>query len=113
MASQEDSDLVQFKATVLVHLDAAYNLARWLTRDEFSAEDAVQDACLRAFRAFHSQRGSNVKAWFMAVVRNASLDWIKQNKWRNKTEEYDEEIHSAADLTRSSATPEADAIQQS
>jgi len=113
MSLQKDSDLAHFKATVIVHLDAAYNLARWLTRDEFSAEEAVQDACLRAFRAFGSQRGPNVKAWFMAVVRNASLDWIKQNKWRATTDEYDEELHSAADLSRSNATPEADAIQHS
>ena len=62
---------------MLVHLDAAYNLARWLTRDEAGAEDAVQDACLRAFRFFESQQGPSPKAWFMAIVRNACLDWLE------------------------------------
>jgi RNA polymerase sigma factor (sigma-70 family) len=67
---------------VLVHLDAAYNLARWITRDSAGADDAVQEACLRAFRFFDSLQGPSPKAWFMAVVRNASLDWLKDQRTR-------------------------------
>lgn len=55
----------------MAHLDAAYNLARWLTRNERDAEDAVQDACLRAFRFLETFRGGNSRAWFLAIVRNA------------------------------------------
>jgi RNA polymerase sigma-70 factor (ECF subfamily) len=83
----------RFERTVLVHLDAAYNLARWLTRDEVGAEDAVQEACLRAFRFFESQQGPSPKAWFLTIVRNASLDWLRANRQRALDEEYDEEAH--------------------
>ena len=71
------SKLSRFEAVVLVHLDAAYNLARWLTRDAAGADDAVQDACLRAFRFFDNLHGPSPKTWFMTIVRNASLDWLK------------------------------------
>ena len=74
----EAEKLVRFEAAVLPHLDAAYNLARWLTRDESAAEDVVQDACLRAFRFFEAQQGASPKAWFMAIVRNAAFDWIRE-----------------------------------
>jgi RNA polymerase sigma-70 factor (ECF subfamily) len=80
---------------VLVHLDAAYNLARWLTRDEFGAEEAVQEACLRAFRFFDSQQGPNPKAWFMAVVRNACLDWLKDQRRRVLEDEYEDDAGGA------------------
>lgn len=91
----EASKLSRFEAVVLVHLDAAYNLARWLTRDASGADDAVQDACLRAFRFFDSLQGASPKAWFMAVVRNASLDWLKNQRARRMEEPYDEEQHAA------------------
>lgn len=60
----------RFEANVMVHLDAAYNLARWLTRNERDAEDAVQEACLRAFKFLETFRGGNSRAWFLAIVRN-------------------------------------------
>ena len=60
----------RFEAQALPHLDAAYNLARWLARSDADAEDIVQDAMLRAFRAFDSFRGDNVKPWLLAIVRN-------------------------------------------
>ncbi len=86
----------RFEACVLVHLDAAYNLARWLTRDEFGAQEAVQEACLRAFRFYESQQGPNPKAWFMAVVRNCCLDWLKDERRRTLEDEYDDDVHAAA-----------------
>ena len=85
--------LSRFEQAVLVHLDAAYNLARWLTRDEAGAEDAVQDACLRAFRFFERQHGPSPKAWFMTVVRNACLDWIREHRQRALEDEYDDALH--------------------
>src|SRR5262245_66323894 len=59
-----------FDEVVLPHLDAAYRLARWLTRNEHDAEDAVQEASLRAFRYLRTFSGGNAKAWFLRIVRN-------------------------------------------
>jgi RNA polymerase sigma-70 factor (ECF subfamily) len=83
----------RFERTVLVHLDAAYNLARWIIRDAAGAEDATQDACLRAFRFFEDQHGPNAKSWFMAIVRNACLDWLEAQRRGGRHESYDEEVH--------------------
>ena len=83
----------RFEDTVLMHLDAAYNLARWVLRDESAAEDVVQDASLRAFRFFDGMTGPSPKAWFMAIVRNACRDWIKANRERRLEESYEDESH--------------------
>ena len=61
-----------FRQAILPHLDSAYNLARYLTRDAVLSEDVVQDAVLRAFRAFDQFRGSSPRAWLFAIVRNCS-----------------------------------------
>jgi RNA polymerase sigma-70 factor (ECF subfamily) len=63
----------RFEEQALPHLDAAYNLARWLSRSAADADDIVQDAMLRAFRAFDSLRGDDVKPWLLAIVRNCCL----------------------------------------
>lgn len=63
----------RFEAQALPHLDAAYNLARWLTRSPADADDIVQDAMLRAFRAFDGFRGGDARAWLLAIVRNCWL----------------------------------------
>ena len=60
-----------FEETVLPHLDAAFNYARWLTRNEADAEDVVQDACVRAMRFFSSLRDDDARAWLFTIVRNA------------------------------------------
>lgn len=60
----------RFEELVLPHLDAASNLARWLTRNPPEADDIVQDAMLRAFRSFDSFRGDNAKPWLLTIVRN-------------------------------------------
>ena len=70
----------QFERLALPHLDAAYNLARWLTRNEHDAEDVVQDAFLRAYKYFASFRGENFRAWLLAVVRRAAYDWLQRNR---------------------------------
>lgn len=70
----------QFRAVILPHLDAAYNLARFLVRDPVAAEDIVQDAFLRAFRAFPGFQGQSPKAWLFAIVRNCFFDWVKDNR---------------------------------
>ena len=63
----------RFEQEALPHLDAAYNLARWLTRSDTDAEDLVQDALLLAFRNFDRQRGPSTKAWLLTIVRNSFL----------------------------------------
>jgi len=63
----------RFEAEALPHLDAAYNFARWLSRSDVDAEDIVQDAMLRAFKAFEGFRGENARPWLLAIVRNCWL----------------------------------------
>jgi len=65
---------------MLPHLDAAYNLARWLTRNDADAQDVVQDAYLRAFRFFPSFQGGSSRAWLLAIVRNARYAWMRRNR---------------------------------
>jgi RNA polymerase sigma-70 factor (ECF subfamily) len=68
-----------FEQVMLPHLDAAYNLARWLTRNDHDAQDIVQDAMLRAFRFFGSLRGE-AKPWLLAIVRNCCFTWLQANR---------------------------------
>lgn len=75
------------------HLDAAYNLARWLTRNEQDAEDVVQEAYLRAFRFFDSFRGGDGKGWLLAVVRNTCLTWLRREQSAPRVP-FDEAVHS-------------------
>jgi RNA polymerase sigma-70 factor, ECF subfamily len=83
-----------FETVVLPHLDAAYRLARWLIRNEHDAEDAVQDAALRAFRYFQTFTGGSGRAWFLRIVRNTCHGrWAADNQ--RQTEVFDEEHHSA------------------
>ena len=62
------------------HLDAAYNLARWLTRNDADAEDVVQEAYLRAFRFFGGFHGEDGRAWLLEIVRNTSYTWMQRNR---------------------------------
>jgi RNA polymerase sigma-70 factor (ECF subfamily) len=72
--------LARFERTVLPHLDAAYNLARWLTRDDHDAQDVVQEAFTRALRYFDSLRDSDARAWLLAIVRNTGYTWLEKNR---------------------------------
>ena len=82
-----------FEETVLPHLNAAYNLARWLTHNEKDAEDVVQEACLRAIRHFGSFKGGDGRPWLLAIVRNTFYTWIKQNRLPEAETIFDDEIH--------------------
>jgi RNA polymerase sigma factor (sigma-70 family) len=94
----------RFEQTVLPHLDAAYNLARWLTRNDQDAQDVTQEACLRAFRFFDGYQGGNMRAWLLTIVRNTCYTWLHQNRAPGSPEVFDEEIHSAE--SPASADPE-------
>jgi RNA polymerase sigma factor (sigma-70 family) len=73
-------DYARFTSVVLPHLDAAYNLALWLTGNRTDAEDVVQDASLRAFRAIHKCAGGNARAWVLSMVRNTACSWLRKNR---------------------------------
>lgn len=62
------------------HLDAAYNLARWLAGNDHDAADIVQDACVRAFRFVGNCRAENARAWLLTIVRNTAFTWLKKNR---------------------------------
>ena len=85
-----------FEQTVMPHLSAAYNLARWLTRNGDDAEDLVQEAYLRAFRSFETFQGQDGRAWLLSAVRNTCFTWLRK-KGNQPTAEFDEQMHSAAD----------------
>jgi RNA polymerase sigma factor (sigma-70 family) len=86
----------QFEAVALPHLDAAYNLARWLTQDEHAAEDVVQEAFLRAARYFGSFRGGDGRPWLLGVVRHAAFDWLAKHRGQNAVT-FDEDLHDRGD----------------
>src|ERR671937_846866 len=69
-----------FEQVALPHLEAAHNLAYWLVRSRPDAEDIVQDAFIRAFRAFASFRGGDIKPWLLTIVRNVAYRWLAVRK---------------------------------
>ena len=90
----EGEDRARFEAAVLPHLDAAFNLARWLLRSRADAEDVAQEALLRAFRAFGGYRSGNVRAWLLQIVRNTCFTWLRQNRMGEGLAEFDENLMS-------------------
>jgi RNA polymerase sigma-70 factor (ECF subfamily) len=95
------SDPKRFEALVVPHLDAAYNLARWLARDAHDAEDVVQDACVRALKYIASVERADARAWFLTIVRNAFYDWLARNRPAEVVHDENDTVDAAADL----ATP--------
>jgi RNA polymerase sigma-70 factor, ECF subfamily len=91
---REKDRLARFEQIMLPHLDAAYNLARWLTRNEDDAQDMVQEAYLRAFQFFDGFRGVDGRAWLLTIVRNTCYTWLQQNRAHEPPTMFDEEIHS-------------------
>jgi RNA polymerase sigma-70 factor, ECF subfamily len=70
----------RFETIALPHLDAAYGLARWMTRNDADAADVVQEAFLRAFRYFDSYRGDDAKSWVLKIVRRTCYSWLERNR---------------------------------
>jgi len=90
----EQSRLRLFEEAVLPHMDASYNLARWLTRIDHNAEDLAQEAYLRAFKFFGSFHGTNARSWLLTIVRNTCYTWFRENRPQELTTSFDENIHS-------------------
>jgi RNA polymerase sigma factor (sigma-70 family) len=74
-----EEDGRRFEELFLPHLDATYNLGRWIFRRDQDARDVVQDAYIRAFKGFLGFRGGNGRAWFLTIVRNATYDWLDRH----------------------------------
>ena len=81
--SGEEVRAALFERLVLPHADSAYNLARWLMRNDVDAEDVMQEALLRAYRYVDGFDGENPRAWLLSIVRNAGFSWLKRNRPRD------------------------------
>jgi RNA polymerase sigma factor (sigma-70 family) len=101
----EPQDRLRFEQLVLPHLDAAFNLARWILRGRSDAEDVAQEAMLRAFRFFRGFHGNDARSWLLQIVRNTCYTWLEKNRPMELTTEFDEELYP-----QSGVTPEALAI---
>jgi RNA polymerase sigma-70 factor (ECF subfamily) len=98
-----------FDDVILPHLDAAYNLARWLVHNSTDAEDVAQEACLRALRYFGTFHGVDARAWLLRIVRNTSYRWMQEHRAQESAAEFDEDIHSG---TGQRPNPEALVLQR-
>jgi RNA polymerase sigma-70 factor (ECF subfamily) len=105
MAAEAD----RFEALIIPHLDAAYTLARYMLRDEHDAQDAVQDAALRAFRYFASYREGDPRAWFLAIVRNCCHTW----RQRNQTIPLNDSFAEVSQTLRAANETDSSAIERS
>ena len=93
----DESQSRRFQEIALPHLDAAYNLARWLVRNDADAQDIVQEAFLRAFKSFSGFRGTSGRPWLLAIVRNTSYTWLKARRGAQLEVPYDDEVENEAE----------------
>ena len=91
---RDQNKIRRFEQCVLPHLDAAYNLARWLTRNDQDAEDVVQESYLRAFKFFDSFHSADARPWLLTIVRNTYYTLKQQQRAHEVVTSFDEEIHS-------------------
>jgi RNA polymerase sigma-70 factor, ECF subfamily len=105
LSELDPEDRERFEQLVLPHVDAAFNLARWLLRRREDAEDVAQEALLRACRFIRGFHGGNARAWVLQIVRNTCYTWLEKNRPMELSVEFDEEVHQQSD-----ATPESLAI---
>src|ERR1700758_5533078 len=90
----DQNKLARFELLVMPHRKAAYNLARWMTRNDHDAEDVVQEAYVRAFTFFDGFRGEDGRAWLLAVVRNTCYTWLEKYRSREPALRLDEKVHA-------------------
>jgi RNA polymerase sigma-70 factor, ECF subfamily len=101
----EPQERKRFEECVLPHLDAAFNLARWLLRDKSNAEDATQEAMLCAYRFFAGFRHGDARAWLLQIVRNSCYTWLRKNRPQEDIAEIEEDA-----MPSGAPSPEALAI---
>ena len=107
---QKQNKLATFEEAVLPHLNAAYNLAHWLTRNDTDAEDVVQEAYLRAFKFFGGFHGADGRSWLLAIVRNTCYSWMQHNRSPELSVSLDDELH---EVESKDLNPEALLMQRS
>ena len=95
----------RFEQMFATHLDAVYDFARWLTRDDRNAEDLAQEACLRAFKSLDTFHGGNGRAWLLAIVRNTYYTWLRKTRTERFNVSFDEETLSAGELAELESAP--------
>lgn len=100
--------MTDFDRLFLPHMDAAYNLARWMVRDDHDAQDVVQEAYLRAIRFAGGFRGGDSRSWILSIVRNTAFTWLKRNRHEPPSEFQETAHEEAADETGL----EADALRK-
>jgi RNA polymerase sigma factor (sigma-70 family) len=93
----DSEQAARFQQVALPHMDAAYNLARWLTGNIQEAEDVTQEAFLRAFKFFGSFRGEDPRTWLLAIVRNVFYTQWRRARSSGASTQFDEEMHSFRD----------------
>jgi|SRR5579859_1510389 len=97
---EEQNKLAQFEQHIMPHMNAAYNLARWLTSNDSDAQDIVQESYLRAFKYFGGFGGRESRGWLLRIVRNAFYDWLRKNRGAETSEPFDEEMHGVMNETQ-------------
>jgi len=109
--SESEGGNARFERVVLPHLDAAHNLARWMTRNDQDAQDVVQEATLRALTFFDGFHGGDSRAWLLAIVRTTCYTWLRRNRAHELTNVLDEEWQSLLPDERN-VSPEAQLLQR-
>ena len=100
-------ETMNFEEAVMPHLDAAYNLARWLTRNEADAQDMVQEAYLRALRFFGGFHGTDARAWLLTIVRNTCYTWLKRKQGPEFSCDFEEAV-----MTKESDEPDPESSHE-
>ncbi len=95
----QQSKASDFDRDFVPHLQAAYNLARWLVRDDHDAQDVVQEAYLRALRYLDGFRGGDPRVWLLKIVRNTAYSWLKRNRASDPPAKFDENEHADTGAT--------------
>jgi RNA polymerase sigma factor (sigma-70 family) len=101
---REKTEVTRFEELALPHMEAAYNLARWLTGNDHDAEDVVQESYLRALKFFAGFRGENGRPWLLTIVRNTCYTWLRRNRMNEISTDLEEEVQL---VDTSSVSPEA------
>ena len=91
---KEQDKQAEFEQAILPHLNAAYNLARWLMNNDQDAEDIVQESFLRAYKYFASYQGGNSRSWLLSIVRNTCYTWMRENQRQGVIVDLDDELSS-------------------
>ncbi len=94
----DDENRRRFESLALPHVDAAYNLARWLTHNDQDAQDVVQEALMRALRYMARFHGDNARPWLLQIVRHACFSWLRENRPAERTylDDADDSLHAIA-----------------